>query len=260
MIKLTRGPIPLYYQIAQILRSQIRSQEYKPNDILPTENEMIRSFMVSRITVRQALQILMREGLIYRIAGKGTFVSEGELPRQREWSVRSIDEIIATGYATKLKFLTWKTIRAGAGIAKAFRIPAGSKLRQFHGLRLVDDEPFFHATIHVPLELAEKIPEERLHEKPVIALLEEYCGFRIREVDQWIAASLAGSEIARHLELKPGDPVLLVERHFIDTTGRVVEVVNDHYRSDRRRLLLKLSLAIPEDVTAASRLAEGHPI
>lgn len=258
MVKLTRGPIPLYYQIAQILRSQIRSQEYKPNDILPTENEMIQSFMVSRVTVRQALQILLNEGLIYRIAGKGTFVGGGEFARQGEWSVRSIEEIIATGYATKLKFLEWKTIRAGEGVAKALRIPVGSELRQFRGLRLVDGEPFFHATIHVPLELAKKIPEERLYEKPIIALLQEYCNFRVREVYQWFVASLAGSEISQHLDLKPGDPVLLVERHFIDTTGRVVEVVNDHYRSDRRRLFLKLNLAAPEDVTAASRLSEGQ--
>jgi GntR family transcriptional regulator len=255
-VKLTRGPIPLYYQIAQILRSQIRSQEYKPNDVLPTENEMIQSFMVSRVTVRQALQMLLSEGLIYRIAGKGTFVSPEGLVRQGEWSVRSIDEIIATGYATKLKFLEWKTIRAGEGVAKALRIPVGTKVRQFRGLRLVDDEPFFHATIHVPLDLAERIPEERLQEKPVIALLEESCGFRVREVYQWIAASLAGSEIAQHLELNPGDAVLLVERHFIDTTGRVVEVVNDHYRSDRRRLFLKLSLSGPDDVALGSRSEE----
>jgi GntR family transcriptional regulator len=73
-----------------------------------------------------------------------------------------------------------------------------------------------------------------------VALLEELCGVRIVEARQWIDASLADSEIARHLGLRPGDPVLLVERSFIDETGRVVEIAVDRYRTDRVRYTLRI--------------------
>lgn len=256
-MNLQRGAIPLYYQIAQLLRSQIHSQEYKARDMLPTEDEMMRTFRVSRTTVRQAFQMLLTEGLIYRIAGKGTFVSSGSQAQHADWSVRSVEEIIAAGYVTKLKFLGCKTIRIDEGLAKSLQAPVGAEVTQFRGVRFVNDQPFFHIALHVPSDLAAKIPLERIEEEPVIALIEKHCGLRIQEVSQWIAASLAGSEIARHLKLKPGDPVLLVERHFIDTTGRVVEVALDRYRTDRMRLFLRLTRSGPLDATVASR-SEGR--
>lgn len=254
---LQRGVIPLYYQIAQTLRSQIQSQEYKARDMLPTEEEMIRTFRVSRTTVRQAFQMLLIEGLIYRIAGKGTFVSSGSQRRHGDWSVRSVEDIIAAGYVTKLKFLGRKTVRVNEGLAKSLQAPLGTEVTQFRGVRFVDGEPFFHITLHVPSDLAAKIPLERIEEDPVVVLIEKYCGLRIQEISQRIAASLAGTEIARHLKLRPGDPVLLVERHFIDATGRVVEVALDRYRTDRIRLFLRLTRSGPLTATPASR-SEGR--
>ncbi len=240
-MKLQRGAIPLYYQIAQILRSQILSQEYKPKDTLPTEEELVRTLGVSRTTVRQALQRLMHEGLIYRIPGKGTFVAPDPVSRHGDWSVESIDEIITAGSVAKIKFLGAKSLRAGEGLAKSLRIRPGAEVTQFRKLQFVDDEPFFHITLHVPRDLAAKVPLERIEERPVFLLLEECCNLRILEAHQWMAASLASNEVARHLKLKVGDPVLLVERHFIDSTGRVVEIATDHYRTDRMRHFLRLT-------------------
>jgi len=240
-MKLQRGPIALYYQIAQILRSQIHSQEYKANDMLPTEDEMMRTFGVSRTTVRQAFQLLHNQGLIRRIAGKGTFVQPESHARHTDWSVQSIEGLIHAGSVTGRRLLGTKTIRAGEGLARSLRIPPGSGVTQYRKVEFVDEEPFFHATIHVPHELAAKIPVERVKKDPIFTLIEERCRLRIQEVRQWVTASLASSDIARHLKVKPGDPVLLVERHFIDDTGRVVEIATDHYRTDKMRHYLQLN-------------------
>lgn len=242
-MKLTRGAIPLYYQITQILRSQIHSQEYKPEDVLPTEEELLRNFGVSRTTVRQALHVLLAEGLIHRIAGKGTFVNAEIQARRADWSVQSIEGLINAGYVTQRKLLGAKTIGASEGVARILKIPPGGKVTQFRKLELVDGEPFLHATLHVPSDLAARIPVERVKKDPVFTLIEEYCGLRIQEAHQWTTASLAGSDIARHLRVKPGDPILLQDRHFIDATGRVVEIATDHYRTDRMRHYLRLTRA-----------------
>ena len=240
-MRLTRGAIPLYYQIAQILRSQILSQEYKPEDILPTEEEMVRTLGVSRTTVRQALQMLLHEGLIYRIAGKGTFVAAESLARSGDWSVESIDGIISSGSVTKVKFLGSRSYPAGEGLAKTLGTAPGTMVTEFRKLQFVGDDPFFHIILQVPSDLAAKVPLDLIEEKPVFTLIEEYCNLRIQEAHQWMAASLADGEVARHLQLKRGDPVLLVERHFIDGTGRVVEIATDHYRTDRMRHFLRLT-------------------
>src|SRR5574337_977754 len=77
---LERGGIPLYLQLAQILRGQIESGEYKVGDILPTEEQTSRDFGVSLITVREARRILADEGLISRQSGKGTFATQKPSP------------------------------------------------------------------------------------------------------------------------------------------------------------------------------------
>lgn len=243
-MRLTRGVIPLYFQIAQILRSQIHSQEYKPKDMLPTEDELMRTMGVSRTTVRQALQMLLHEGLIARIAGKGTFVTPERTARHGDWSVESFDEIITAGYALK-KFLGVKNLRAGEGLARIFGLSPQTEVTLFRKLQFADDEPFIYIAIHVPHDLAVKIPVEGIKDRPVFALLEEYCGLRIQEARQWAAASLATNEVARHLKIGSGDPIVLVERHFIDTTGRVVEVAIDRYRTDQMRLYMRLTRTGP---------------
>jgi GntR family transcriptional regulator len=201
---------------------------------------MVRTLAVSRTTVRQALQMLMHDGLIIRIPGKGTFVAADAAARQGNWMIENIGGIITAGYVTKIKFLGSRRIPASEGVAKSFGIPTGTPVTEFRKLQYVDDDPFFHIVLHVPTDLAAKVPVERIEEKPVFALLEEYCTVRIQEAQQWMDASLADRATARHLRLKLGDPVLFVERHFVDDTGRVVEIAKDHYRTDRMRHFLRL--------------------
>jgi GntR family transcriptional regulator len=248
-MRVIRGVVPLYRQIAQILRSQIHAKEYKAGQLLPTEDEMIRIFGVSRITVRQALQPLITECLIYRIAGKGTFVTSDRHMPENEWAVGSIEEIITASYSTKVRMLDYKTIPANAELARKLQIPEGTDVMLYRGLRFVDGEPFFDFNLHVPCDLAAQIPPNRFGEKPLIALIEECCHLQIYRARQWTAASLASSETANLLKLTLGDPVLLIERHYIDANGRVVGVTIDRYRTELMRHYLevtrRLGSAIP---------------
>src|SRR2546426_115752 len=70
------NPLPLYYQLKEVLRQQIRSGHLAPHTAIPSEPELVASYHVSRATVRQALSELVHEGLLYRQHGKGTFVCE----------------------------------------------------------------------------------------------------------------------------------------------------------------------------------------
>src|SRR5207237_9066590 len=70
------NPLPLYYQLKEVLKQQIRSGHLAPHTAIPSEPELVANYHVSRATVRQALAELVHEGLLYRQHGKGTFVCE----------------------------------------------------------------------------------------------------------------------------------------------------------------------------------------
>ncbi|MBE3562031.1 MAG: GntR family transcriptional regulator, partial [Ktedonobacteraceae bacterium] len=70
------NPLPLYYQLKEVLKQQIRAGYFSPNDAIPSEPELVAQYHVSRATVRQALTELVHEGLLYRQHGRGTFVCE----------------------------------------------------------------------------------------------------------------------------------------------------------------------------------------
>ena len=101
---LDQGPTPLYYQLKNILKSKILSNKPKANRRLPSETELCMEYNVSRVTVRQALSELMKDGLIYRDRGKGTFVTDGA--GLRHLSLRgTIENLIASGEGSRMKIL-----------------------------------------------------------------------------------------------------------------------------------------------------------
>lgn len=254
-----RGPIPLYYQLAWQLRREIHGRQYGPHARLPTEEELVRTFGVSRTTVRLAFQVLLKDGLVRRVAGRGTFVSGDPGRHPAEWLVESVDDVItsSTRLRHRYRFVEIRDIEAARELAAIFAGPPGMLVREFRRLRLVDGRPVFHVTLHVPRALAERVPRARLRDKPMVSLLEEHAGLRVVAADQWASAERADPGIARHLRLAPGDPVLTVERHFFDERGRVVEVAVDRYRTDSARYYLRLRRRSRE--TAAAGAPDTRP-
>jgi GntR family transcriptional regulator len=253
--RLDRGPVPLYYQIAWSLRSQIHGRDYRPHDRLPTEDELVRALGVSRTTVRLAFQVLLKDGLVRRVPGRGTFVSADPGRHPAEWLVESADDVITspTRLRHRYRFVEIRDVGASRELAAVFGRPVGAPLTEFRRLRLVDGRPFFHVTLHVPRELAERVPRTRLREKPMVSLLEEHCGVRVVAADQWASATRADPEVARHLRITPGDPLLRVERHFFDERRRVIEVAVDRYRTDGVRYYLRLRRRTPHLEAAATQ-------
>lgn len=237
---LERGVVPLYVQLARILRTQINSGEYKPDDALPTEDALSKGFGVSRITVREALRILASEGLIVRHSGKGTFVAKRSGLGAPFWAAVTIQDAFHDGRETRRRYLGRRVLRASHGVAQSLQIPPDTRVLEVQKLMYIDETPLAHVTLTIPYALGRRIPEKRLAEKPLILLLSEVCGIPLGEADQWTAASLADRRIGDALGLTPGDPILVIERIFYDAEGRPIEVAVNRYRTDRYRHHLRL--------------------
>src|SRR4030066_407139 len=113
---LALSPVPLYSQIREILRQRILDGTYQPHQKMPSESELIRAFRVSRITVRQALSDLQRAGLVFKIHGKGTYVSKPKA-FQNIGQLQGFGEAMSRmGYETFSQVVGIKTLAAGGTI------------------------------------------------------------------------------------------------------------------------------------------------
>jgi GntR family transcriptional regulator len=223
--------VPLYYQLAGILRELVQWGEFAESGRIPTEAELASQYGVSRITVRQALASLERDGLIAREVGRGTFVR----PQRRKTAALkvegSLDDLISIGLFTSVKVLDLRTVKATREQAGALHVAPGSALTRCARLRYWHATPYCHVVVDLPGEYGERLTT-RDFEGSILRALEDRLHVRIRDAHQTVRASLAGARLARLLDTRIGAPVLAIDRLVRGEDGTPVERVTTHYRSD----------------------------
>ena len=112
------SPIPLYYQLKEIIKRRIKSGELLPNDILEPEEEMCKKYNISRNTVRKAISELEHEGLVYKIQGRGTFIKSPKISHRFVTVVSFTEELLARGIRPSSKLLGLEVKKANEEIAK----------------------------------------------------------------------------------------------------------------------------------------------
>jgi GntR family transcriptional regulator len=232
--------IPLYYQIETILRRKILSGEFQPQAPMPTEDALAQTFDVSRITIRQALGLLEKDGLVVRQRGKGTFVSEGVKAYESAKLTGSMEDLILMGVQTSTKILEFSWIESPQSVKDRLGLGEASQVLRIEKIRLVEKEPFSYVINYLPQKIGQKIKAEDLTAKPLLMILEENLGIRPDEADQTIEATIADAHVAPLLDIRVGDPLLKVERTVFDVKKRPVECVFVLYRADKYFFNVKL--------------------
>jgi GntR family transcriptional regulator len=225
--------VPLYYQLENILREKIKSREYGPGDSIPTEDQLVRSYAVSRITVRRALSTLKKDGLIDRRRGRGSFVTQGQRDLEPMKLTGMIEDIIAMGVKTKTKVVGFGSVRPTKKVADALRLNEEMKVLRIERIRLIKASPISHTVSYIPPDIGESIKKEDLAIHPLLNILEKKCHVKIGRGTQIIEATLADSRIASLLGVMTGAPLLKIERTVFDIKDRPIEYLSILYRSDR---------------------------
>jgi GntR family transcriptional regulator len=224
-----RPGVPRYLQIADAIRRDLRGE----GERIDSEHTLCARFKVSRPTVRQALDVLVQEGRLYRHAGRGTFSTAAAGADSRLRVIGSIDDMIALGDETWLKLLSNETMPVPANIAQALRLPPGSKAMRIVGVRHADGGPFQHVTVWVPTPIGAALSEEDLSKTSLIAAIERHVDVRIKTLEQVTDAVLAPRQVAELLQVRPRSPLLLFERTYFATNGEPVEYAVT-YQTGRR--------------------------
>jgi GntR family transcriptional regulator len=231
--------IPLYYQLETILRKKITSGDYSPEVSLPSEDALAKEYKVSRITVRQALSSLEKDGLVIRQRGRGTFISDKadslELPR----FTGSIEDLVLMGNRTETRVIESVWIDPPDNIRLRLKVK-DEKVLRLEKVRNIEGVPFSHVFNYLPPQIGKKVPMDLVKSKPMLMILEDDLGVRATEADQTVEATIADAEVASLLDIRAGDPLLKAERTVYDVKGNPVEYVSVMYRADKYAFTMKL--------------------
>lgn len=225
-----KSRLPLHAQVEQVLRKLIAQKAYKKGKPLPKEVELANRFGVSRNTVRQATNKLENEGLITRKKGVGTFVTSHGLSTQlTHWHSFTM-EMMEKGIPFENREISTSRVEADEKMANFFRIRKKTDLLLLKRLRAVEGEPvvYFESLFHPRIGLN----EEEDFNQPLYQLLEEKFGVVVVRSNEHIRAQLAGT-MAKKLQLRTTDPVLVRERFVFDPGDRPVEYNIGYYRADK---------------------------
>jgi len=228
---------PLFKQIADLLRAQIESGELEPGGKLPSETQLMETFRVARMTVRQALALLKAEGLLVSEHGRGVFVrarpvvrrvaSDRFARRHREAGQAAfIAEAQGVG-APNVDELEVGYEVAAPHVREALALGPRAKVLARRRRYLLDGEPVELAQTYVPADLAKGTPIEERHTGPggVYARLEER-GHHLGEFTEEVAARMPTPEERQRLRLPEGTPVLTVRRIAFRDDGAPVETTD----------------------------------
>jgi len=231
--------IPLYYQLETVLREKIRSGDLTEGAKLPTENELIEQYGVSRVTVRQALAALVRDGLLERVAGRGTFVMR---PRSVKGTIRLtgfMEDTMAMATDTRAQVLEVRSVKATVSQAQYLQLNPNDEVWCLTRVRYVDELPYAYVESYLPEEIGRRLADEDLS-TPVLRLLEEKCHISLGQATAVVTAALADAHIASLLSTKVGAALLMIDSTFYDVAHRPVQFVRGLYRSDLYGYAVKL--------------------
>ena len=238
---LDQGPTPLYYQLKNILKSRILSNELKGNQRLPTETELCIEYNVSRVTVRQALSELMKDGLIYRDRGRGTFVTEGAELKRPELK-GSIENLIAAAKGSRIRVLSYKEIPPPPNIAKILQLRKTERVFQLELVRFIPKGPFGYSFIYFPFSLGKIISPNELNEMTeIITFVEEKLKTKAHRAKQAIDVGVADKVLAENLSVQPKTPLLIIERNYYTRRGSVMFVAITYFRPDLYKYEIELT-------------------
>ena len=232
-------PVPLYFQLAQHLRSEIASGAIASGGKLPSEHELCAEHGVSRSVVRQALQSLALDGLIETERGRGAFVREKKVPIVLQQRLDPLQEgMVKAGFTLTTKVLRQEQIAAPAHVAEAIADPRAVFLE---GVRYVDGQLLLVVRNYLPYRRFSALLDfDGLETKSLYVWLDEACGVIASTGRRTIEIGRADSHIASLLKLKRGDRVLFNRETTFDQDGKAVEYYESWHHPDRTRLSIDL--------------------
>lgn len=233
------GPLPLYYQIKQVLLRFIAGCQ--EGDVFPAEIQLCELFSVSRPTVRQAIAELVQEGLVERTAGRGTFVTASRVRRDFRLTFETFDyEMRSAGRNAETDILALEKEKADENVAAQLGIQKEDEVFRLERKRSTNGISLMTVRTFLPADL---LPDLEKHEDHLVALrktIEKDFHLRIVRATRRLEAISCDTIRAGILDLSTGAPIQYIETHAYLENSRCIEYSAAWYRGDRSSFFVDL--------------------
>jgi len=234
------SPMPFYAQIKEILRARILDGTYKPHQQMPSESEMMQAFKVSRITVRQALGDLQKEGLIFKIHGKGSFVSKTKAFQDLDRLQGFGEAMSRFGYETFNQLLSFKDVAANPTVAERLGVEPRTTVVEIKRVRYLNREPISVDVSYLPRPIGERLRHEDLATRDIFVILENDYRIALGNAELHIGSIPADTTLARLLRVEESSPILRIERLTFTDDRQPLDFEYLYYRGDAFQYRLRI--------------------
>ncbi|RLA79432.1 MAG: GntR family transcriptional regulator [Deltaproteobacteria bacterium] len=233
------SPVPLYYQLAEMLRAKINAGDYDSDGQFPSERELVERYRISRMTARQALSELVREGLIIREQGRGSSVVRPRIQDQLRHLTSFTEDMQLRGLPTSAKIVDLRVV-TDESVALKMDVPTSEEFVRLQRIRFVKKEPIALQTAFVLHRFCPNLAEEGLIGESLYKTLEERYGLHLGRALQTIGAKLSDGYDKEMFGVDTGQPMLSLERLTYLVSGEPIEYVRSTYRGDLFRFTVEL--------------------
>ncbi|MFQ5796434.1 MAG: GntR family transcriptional regulator [Candidatus Bipolaricaulia bacterium] len=235
------SPIPLYYQLKELLREKIENGEMNPHERVPSETELTQMFNISRMTSRHALIELENDGLVYREQGKGTFVAEPKLRQKLPKLTGFTEDMRVRGLKAGAKVLDVQVILGDKDLAIKLGASSDEEFVKIQRVRFADDVAMAVETVFLRRKFCEGIEKIDLNNRSLYETLRTEYGIRLGRAEQILEPTLADEYEAEILGIDVGKPLLFIEgTAFLEDGLTAIEYTCSAYRGDRYRFYVEL--------------------
>lgn len=231
--------LPLFQQVKSYLFDLIRT--LRPGEQIPTEGELQRELGVSRATVRKAMDDLVAAGMLIRIQGKGTFVSQPRIEEQLGHITSFTEQMERLGKKVETTVLALKEEEPRAVIRAILELREDETVVVVQRLRCVDGVPISVITNYLPSRFVPGLTAEGLDDSSLYRILEKRYGYQFHKAEETIEATGAPPDVARWLGLEPGAPSLLVTRLSSNPAGFLIDYSHTYFHPQRYKYRVSLT-------------------
>ena len=234
--------VPKYFALKKELIQKIEEEEFIPDDLIPSERELMEQYQVSRITVRRAIDELVTGGYLYKVQGKGTYVKSDAYSQNLFAITSCTDDVRRLGRNPSKKVTVCEIVQADTKRARLLHVAVGDELLWLERVTMADGEPLNYTITYLPRKLFPGIETYDFNTQSLYEVLQKKYGVKFIKSRRTIEAVLTEEEIAEYLDIDEQMPVIL----FGSTTYGIVqgkelpiESFKCYYRTDQYKFYLE---------------------
>jgi len=230
--------VPVYIQIHNEIRKEIESGKWAVGERIPSERQLSQDFDVSRMTLRQAIQTLVDEGILQRQVGSGTYVSSSKVQEKMSGTTSFTEITEGQGKKPSSKTVSYHVADPSISEIEKLKLNDGDQVLRMERIRYADNQPICFEVATLPIGIVNSLNKKDITSS-LYKALEDKAGLKLGDATQTVSAILASEKIANFLNVKRGSAILRVRQVTTLDDDRPFEYVRSQYAGDRFEFYLE---------------------